>query len=85
MSATAGVDLSTSPNAYSILTGRICGAPPRPSDPPGNYVFPYAPERSPLLYLLRGDDIDVMPPDSPLPDVEVELVARWILGGATCD
>ena len=28
---------------------------------------------------------DVMPPDAPLPDVEVDLVARWIDEGARCD
>jgi hypothetical protein len=85
MTALAGVDLATSEGAYAILTGHICGEPVRPSDPPGNYVFPYAPERSKLIYLLRGDDVDVMPPDVPLPEVEIDLVERWILEGATCE
>ena len=26
-----------------------------------------------------------MPPDVPLPDVEIELIEQWILAGATCD
>ena len=83
--ALAGLDLSSRTGAYTFLTGRICDEPPRPHDPPGNYVFPGSPERSQLLYLLRGDQVDRMPPDQPLPDVEIELVERWILEGAPCD
>jgi hypothetical protein len=85
LTALAGVDLSTMEGAYAVLTGRVCGQPVRPSDPPGNFVFPFAPERSKLLYLLRGDAVDVMPPDVPLPEVEIDLVERWILEGATCE
>ena len=83
--ARAGVDLSTRTGAYTVLTGRICGAPPRPGDPPGNFVFAGAPEHSKLLYLLRGEDVRVMPPEQPLPDAEIALVERWILDGAACD
>ncbi|MCC6993255.1 MAG: hypothetical protein IT370_01370 [Deltaproteobacteria bacterium] len=43
----------------------------RPGDP-----------NSPLLYLLRGDERQRMPPDAPLPRADVELVQRWIEGGA---
>ena len=81
----AGIDLSTRESAYTFLTGRVCGAPPRPEDAPGNYVFPYAPERSRLLYLLRGDQGRIMPPDLPLPDVEIGLIETWITEGAPCD
>lgn len=83
--ALAGLDLSNADGAYTFLTGRICGEPPRPIDPPGNYVFAGAPERSQLVYLLRGDDVRVMSPDQPLPAVEVALIERWILEGATCE
>lgn len=83
--AIAGVDLATRTGAYTVLTGRICDAPPTPTDPPGNFVFAGSPERSKLMYLLRGEDVRVMPPDQPLPDVEIELVERWILEGALCD
>ena len=82
--AQAGVDLSTRTGAYSVLTGRICGEH-TPVDPPGNYVFAGSPERSKLMYLLRGDDVRVMPPDQPLAAVEIELVERWILEGAACE
>lgn len=83
--ALAGLDLSSQTGAYTFLTGRICGAPPSASDPPGNFVFAGSPERSRLMYLLRGEDVRVMPPDQPLPDVEIALVERWILEGASCD
>ncbi len=84
-SAAAGLDLSTPTSAYSYLLGRPCDAPTHPQDAPGNYVFPYQPERSRLLYLLRGDRTTIMPPDTPLPDSEIEIVERWILEGATCE
>jgi len=84
-SALAGLDLSMRENAYAFLVGRTCEAPPHPGDAPGNFVFPYEPERSRLMYLLRGDQTRVMPPDIPLPDVEIELIERWILEGAPCD
>ena len=83
--ALAGLDLSSRTGAYNLLTGRICGADPQPSDPPGNFVFAGSPERSKLVHLLRGDNVRAMPPDQPLPDVEIELVERWILEGASCD
>ena len=81
----AGIDLSTRESAYAFMTGRVCGAPPHLQDAPGNYVFPYAPERSRLLYLLRGNETRIMPPDIPLPAVEISLIERWIAEGAACD
>ncbi len=80
-----GVDLSTSDAAYVLFTGRVCGAPDHPGAPPGNFVRPGHPESSELMHLLRGDGGAIMPPDSPLPDVEIDLVERWILEGATCE
>jgi hypothetical protein len=81
----AGLDLSTRTSAYAFLVGRTCDAPPHAGDAPGNFVFPYDPERSRLIYVLRGEQSLVMPPDVPLPDVEIELIERWILDGAPCD
>ncbi len=83
--ARAAVDLSTSPAAYAVLVGRVCGAPPLPGDPIGNFVRPGHPESSRLMYLLRGDRTTVMPPDVPLPDGEIAVVERWILEGAACE
>jgi hypothetical protein len=81
----AGLDLSTRTSAYAFLRGLTCDAHAQPGDPPGNFVFPYAPERSRLMYLLRGEQSRPMPPDRPLPDVEIALFERWILAGAECD
>lgn len=91
LSAAAGIDLSSRTGAYTFLTGRICGAPPQAQDPPRSFVVPGSPASSQLVYQLRGSDErdrpyrDVMPPDVPLPDVEIELVVAWIEAGARCD
>jgi hypothetical protein len=79
-----GLDLSTPGGAYAILTGHVCGQA-LPIDAPGSYVVPGDPEQSRLIYLLRGADTYVMPPDVPLPPVEVNLIEQWILEGAPCD
>jgi hypothetical protein len=80
-----GLDLSTPGGAYSSLTGSVCGAPVQAGSPAGSFVIPGDPERSRLVYLLRGTDTYVMPPDVPLPPVEVNLIVRWIEEGAPCD
>jgi hypothetical protein len=91
LTAAAGVDLSDREGAYNVLVGRVCGEPARPQDPGRNFVTPGSAAYSQLTYQLRGRDAagrpyrDVMPPDGPLPDVEVELVERWIDAGAACD
>ena len=84
-SATAGLDLSTATGAYTFLTGRICGQPLTPGSPPGNYVVPGSPAFSQLMYQLRGTARTRMPPDLPLPAVEIALIERWIADGATCE
>jgi hypothetical protein len=80
-----GVDLSTPDAAFVLLTGTVCGAPDQPGAPAGNFVRPGHPESSELVRLLRGDGGLIMPPDSPLPEVEIEIVERWILEGAACE
>jgi hypothetical protein len=84
LSALAGVDLSDREGAYNILTGHVCGQL-APGAPPRNYVTPGSSEYSQLIEQLRGENRNVMPPDYPLPAVEVEMVARWIDAGAQCD
>lgn len=85
LAATAAIDLSSSDGAYAYLTGRVCGEPIGPASPPRNYVDPGSPEYSQLVYQLRGTGRARMPPDVPLPEVEIQLVERWILEGARCD
>ena len=85
LAATAGLQFHVKEGAYSYLTGRLCDAPGLPGEASHNFVVPYQPERSRLMYLLRGEETLRMPPDVALPDVEIELVERWILEGATCD
>jgi hypothetical protein len=84
-SAVAGLDLSSRTGAYTFLTGRICGEPLLPGSPPRNYVDPGSPEYSQLVYQLRGIGRTRMPPDTPLPEVEIALIERWIAEGATCE
>ncbi|MBZ0234211.1 MAG: hypothetical protein K8M05_17915 [Deltaproteobacteria bacterium] len=86
LSSAGGLDLGSPDHAYTFLTGRVCGAPPHDGDPIGNFVRPGQPESSQLLWMLRGEGTSlVMPPDTPLPDVEIAIIERWILEGAACD
>jgi hypothetical protein len=84
LTAVAGVDLSDREGAYNVLTGHVCGDLP-PGSAPRNYVTPGSAEYSTLIHQLRGENRNIMPPDFPLPAVEVEMVARWIDAGARCD
>jgi hypothetical protein len=84
-SSTGGIDLSSRENAYAFMLGRTCRAPDPPGEPAGNFVFPFQPERSRLMYLLRGEETFLMPPDAPLVSVEIEIIEDWILAGAECD
>ena len=84
LTALGGVDLSDREGAYNILTGHVCGEI-TPQSPPRNYVTPGSAEYSTLIHQLRGDNRDVMPPDMPLPEVEIRIVSQWIDLGATCD
>ena len=86
--ATYGFRFDTLTGTYAYLTGRVCDpdAPPDPGAPPRNYVAPGDPGRSKLMHLLLGDDVPRrMPPDTPLPAKDIELVSEWILDGAECN
>jgi hypothetical protein len=91
LTAIAGLALADREGAYNVLVGRVCGEPERPQDPGRNYVTPGSAAYSQLVYQLRGADSEgrayraAMPPDAPLPAVEIELVERWIDDGAACD
>lgn len=81
----SGLDLSTRDGAYEALVRRPCGSTEPPQDERGVNVDPGHPETSPLMWWLRGDFNAVMPPDLPLPVIEIEAVERWILAGAVCE
>lgn len=69
----AGVVLDSAEAGYRSLLE----AEPEP------FVRPGAPQDSRVLYLLAGVEVaKAMPPDAPLPAVDVDLVARWICAGA---
>lgn len=50
-----------------------------------NFVIPGNPQDSALLYLLRGEGSLRMPPDFPLPNADIDLIAAWIMAGAMND
>jgi hypothetical protein len=85
LAATAGLQFHTKEGAYIDLTGRGCESAGLPGEAHHNFVVPYEPERSKLMYMLRGEETWRMPPDVALPQVEIDLVERWILEGATCE
>ena len=69
-----------------MLVGRVCGAPPLPGDPIGNFVRPITP-----FYRIRFDDgavfdccadADAMRAEV---DGEIAVIERWILEGASCE
>jgi hypothetical protein len=83
--ATAGLEMSEAGGAYAALVGQPCDVGPGAGGARG-YVDPGSPERSTLMYLLRGEERGrAMPPDRLLGDGDVDLVERWILEGAPCD
>lgn len=84
MSERADLDLEDRERAYFALVGSSCDGP-QPGDPPRDFVAPGQPESSKLMYLLRGQDVDRMPPDIPLPEAEIDFVEQWILEGASCE
>jgi hypothetical protein len=43
------------------------------------------PLASPVMALMHGQGSVRMPPDLPLPEVDIQLIGRWILDGATND
>ena len=80
---TAGLNFERMEGAYLILVGSPCeqtidGQAPR------NFVTPFDPDRSQLMFQLRGDMRRQMPPDVALPPVDIELIERWIRDGAPC-
>ncbi len=72
ITARSAVDLSKIKDGYEVLVG-------------GHFVNPDDPPNSPLVLLLRGIGNRRMPPDFALPDVDIELIERWIAARAPYD
>lgn len=68
----SGVVLDTVADGYQQLTQR-------------HFVLPGDPDNSALMALLRGQGSRRMPPDFPLPEVDIALIGSWIADGANWD
>jgi len=68
----SGVALDTAYDGWDQLVNR-------------HFVKASDPEGSALIGLLRGQGSRRMPPDFPLPDADIELIAAWIADGAHWD
>ena len=68
----AGVNLFNADSGYKSLVDR-------------HFVFAGKPDMSEVLYLLRAQGARRMPPDFPLPEEDIQLIANWITAGAKND
>lgn len=83
--AAVGLDLSTTPDGYkSLLMANLAKRNSQP-EKPRRLLIPFNPDESHLLHMLRANGTSRMPPDRPLPEADVRLIERWILGGALND
>ena len=78
----AGVILEPAQTAYNTLTARhfvvTC-----PTDPDaGTTCMDMAVGTSEILFLLRGQGSQRMPPDQALPEADIHLIQTWIADGA---
>ncbi len=92
--AVGGVDFSDPDRGYNSLTAAwfidAMGTPEDGCEPwhatmvcPGKpLVTAYDPGQSRLVSMLRARGAARMPPDRPLPEVDIALVESWILDGA---
>jgi len=67
-----GVDLHDRASGYDSLKTRA-------------FVNPTMPDSSPVLFLMHGEGSIRMPPDQPLPEVDIQLIRTWIANGANND
>jgi hypothetical protein len=68
----AGVDLHDRASGYATLVGR-------------GFVDTSAPDSSAVIHMMKGEGSLRMPPDEPLPNVDVTLIRSWIANGAKND
>lgn len=73
LTATAGIQLHSAVAGYTALVS-------------SGVVVPGRPHESRLMHLLRGETARTrMPPDSPLPTTDADLIRRWICAGAEAE
>jgi hypothetical protein len=79
----AGVILEPAQKAYDILTSRhfVVTCPQGQADA-GTTCMDMAVATSEILYLLRAQGSQRMPPDQALPEADVHLIQTWIANGA---
>ena len=79
----AGVILEPAQKAYDILTSRhfVVACPQGQADA-GTTCMDMAVATSEILYLLRAQGSQRMPPDQALPEADVHLIQTWIANGA---
>ncbi len=87
--AVAGLDLSTVESSFKGLRGQKLAklGDPMVKDDPGRdgarpMVSPFNPDQSRLVNMLRARGAKRMPPNRPLAEADIEIIERWILGGA---
>jgi hypothetical protein len=67
-----GVDLSARDIGYKVLLER-------------HFVLPGNPNLSSVIALMHAQGSIRMPPDLPLPEVDISLIGKWIADGAPND
>ena len=67
-----GVDLHNRDVGYDSLKTRA-------------FVNPAEPDSSPVIFLMHAQGSIRMPPDQPLPEVDIQLIRTWIANGANND
>ena len=72
VSARQGVDLHAREVAYHALVD-------------GHYVIAGNPRSSIVISLMNAQSAKRMPPDAPLPQSDIDLIAAWIAAGAAND
>jgi hypothetical protein len=78
----AGVILEPAQKAYDILTSRHFVVTCPSGADAGTTCMDMAVATSEILYLLRGQGSQRMPPDQALPEADVHLIQTWIANGA---
>ena len=77
-----GISLDDYEATYTRMTGGECATGPGF----GGLVIPGDPDNSLLMFRLRGQNVATqMPPDRPMPQADIDLIAKWIEEGALCN